>query len=225
MSDESKKQAPKRSKGDTAHSVAKAGLSAIPMVGGAAAELFQNLVQPPLDRRRQEWMEYVGEELQRLDAEGFDLEQLQNDDRFISTVMQASQIAISTHEEERRDALRNAVLNTAQGQAPEEAKEHMFLQWIGTLSPLHIQILKVFQDPEPPGNMSMGGLNSVLESNFPNLCGRRDFYDQVWADLYIRGLVNTDSLHATMSGGGLAAKRTTGLADEFLRYVTRADEE
>lgn len=225
MSDGSEKQIPKRSKGDNAHSLAKAGLSAIPMVGGAAAELFQNLVQPPLERRRQEWMEYVGEELKRLEAKGMDLERLQNDDRFISTVMQASQIAISTHEKLKREALRNTVINVAQGQAPDEAMEHMFLQWIGTLAPLHIQILSVFQAPEPPGKRNMGGLSSVLESHFPELRGRREFYDQVWADLYSRGLVNTNGLHTTMSGSGLASKRTTTLGDEFLRFISHPEVE
>lgn len=218
-----KKQIPERSKGDNAHSVAKAGLSSIPMVGGAAAELFQHLVQPPLERRRQEWMEYVGEELKRLDAEGFDLERLQNDDRFISTVMQASQIAISTHEKQKQEALRNAVINVAQGQTLEEAMEHLFLQWIGSLAALHIQILKTFQAPKPPENISMGGLSTVLESHFPELRGRREFYDQLWADLYSRGLVNTNGLHTTMTGNGLVSKRTTELGDEFLRFISHPE--
>ncbi len=43
-------QVPKRAKGDVAHAVTKAGLSAIPVLGGAAAELFQNVIQPPLEK-------------------------------------------------------------------------------------------------------------------------------------------------------------------------------
>ena len=54
MSKGTEKQIPQRSKGDHAHSLAKAGLSSIPMVGGVAAELFQHLVQPPLERKAPE---------------------------------------------------------------------------------------------------------------------------------------------------------------------------
>ena len=55
MTDE-KLQVPERSMADAAHALVKAGLSAIPMVGGPAVELFQYVVQPPLERRREAWM-------------------------------------------------------------------------------------------------------------------------------------------------------------------------
>ena len=47
-------EVPKQSKGDVAHSLTKAGLSVIPVVGGPAVELFQLLIQPPLEKRRTE---------------------------------------------------------------------------------------------------------------------------------------------------------------------------
>ena len=52
---------PKPTTGDVAHALTKAGLSMIPVVGGPAVEIFQHLVQPPLERRLNEWMEQVGE--------------------------------------------------------------------------------------------------------------------------------------------------------------------
>lgn len=51
-----KLKVPKRSKGDIAHTLTKAGLSTVPVVGGPTAELFQHLIQPPLEKRREEWM-------------------------------------------------------------------------------------------------------------------------------------------------------------------------
>jgi len=218
-----KLEMPEASKGDVAHSIAKSGLSAIPVIGGAAVELFQNVVQPPLEKRRVEWMAQVGEKLQELEEKGFNLETLQENEQFISAAMYASQLALRTHKEEKIEALRNAVVNVARGQAPEDAMQHIFLNFVDTLTELHIQILKLFQAPTPPPNMSMGGLSDVLEYNMPEMRGRQDIYDQLWKDLYMRGLVSTDGMHMTMSGNGLGQKRTTGLGDAFLSFISESE--
>lgn len=214
-----KLETPKPSKGDAAHALIKAGLSAIPIVGSPAAELFQHVIQPPLEKRRGEWMEQVGKKLQELEENGLNLEDLQQNEEFVSAVMHASQIALRTHQKAKRDALRNAVLNIATGQAPVEALQNVFLNLVDSFTELHLQILKVFQSPPPPPNMTMGGLSRVLEFNIPELRGNRELYDQLWKDLYTRGLVNTDGLHVTMSGRGLSEKRTTGIGDAFLKFI------
>jgi len=54
----------------------------------------------------------------------------------------------------------------------------------------------------------------------PELRSRRALYDQFWRDLYMRGLVNTEGLNVTMSGAGLAEKRTTALGDQFLWFIS-----
>lgn len=215
-----KLELPAQSRGDVAHSIAKAGLSSIPVVGGAAVELFQNVVQPPLEKRRSAWMAQVGGKLQELEQKGLNLETLQENEQFISAAMYASQLALRTHKEEKLAALRNAVANIATGQAPEEAMQHLFLNFVDTLTELHMQILKLFQAPVPPPNMSMGGLSRVLEYKIPEMHGRRDLYDQLWKDLYTRGLVNTDGMHTTMTGNGLGQKRTTALGDAFLGFIS-----
>lgn len=133
--------------------------------------------------------------------------------------MYASQVALRTHQTEKLDALRNAILNVAQDQAPEEAVQHLFFNFVDFFTELHLRILRVFQAPSPPPNMSMGGLSNVLEFNIPELANRREIYDQFWKDLYSRGLVNTEGLHITMSGNGLAAQRTTALGNAFLEFI------
>lgn len=216
---DNKLKAPKQSKGDVAHTLVKAGLSAIPYVGGPAVELFQCLIQPPLEKRRGEWMAQVGEKLQELEASGLKLDELQKNEEFVSAVMHASQIALRTHQKAKLDALRNTIVNVAKGHAPDEALQNVFLNLVDSFTELHLEILKVFQAPSPPSSMSVGGLNSVLEHNIPRLRGHRELYDQLWKDLYSRGLVNTDGLHMTMSGSGLGQKRTTGIGDTFLKFI------
>jgi hypothetical protein len=213
-------QPPKQSKGDIAHIATKAGLSAIPVLGGPAAELFQLVVQPPLERRRVEWMKTVGEKLQELEENGLRLDQLSENEEFITAAMHASQIVLRSHQSEKLEALRNAVLNIATGQAPAEALQHMFFRLVDSFSPLHLRILILFQAPTPPPQMSMGGLSDVLVHNMPELHGQDHIYTQVWKDLYSSGLLNTNGMNITMSGHGLGEKRTTELGDQFLHFIS-----
>jgi hypothetical protein len=217
-----KYKVPTASKGDVAHTLVKAGLSAVPIYGGPAAELFQLIIQPPLERRRLAWMEQVGEKLKELEDKGFDLGKLQNDERFISAVMHASQLALRTHQKAKLEALRNAILNVAKGQSPDEALQHMFLDFVDSLSELHLRILRLFQAPPPSSSVSMAGLNFVLEQNIPELRGRREVYDQFWNDLRSRGLVDTVGLHTTASARDLEMKHTSNLGDAFLKFISES---
>ena len=107
---------------DRLHTLAKAGIASIPVAGAAASELFTIILAPPLEKRRVEWMNDVAERLKELEEHGeLNLEDLQDNETFITTVMQASQAAIRNHQSEKREALRNAVLNAALPQAPEES--------------------------------------------------------------------------------------------------------
>jgi len=162
----------------------------------------------------------VGEKLQELENNGLNLDTLKENEQFISAAMYASQLALRTHKREKLSALRNAVLNVAVGQAPEEALQHMFLNLVDSLTELHVRIVRVFQSPKPPPYLSMGGLSKVLEHNVPELRRKEFLYQQLWRDLYSRGLVNTDGLNTTMSGSGLGEKRTTGLGDAFIKFIT-----
>ena len=212
-------EAPKPGAGDAAHAIAKAGLSLIPVVGGPAVELFQHLVQPPLERRRYEWMTQVGEKLQALEAQGLDLTDLQTNEQFITAVMQASSAALRTHKAEKLAALRNAVLHVATGQGPEETIQHLLLSFIDEFSEMHLRVLAFARAPKTPTSISAGGLSHVLEDNIPPLRGQRTLYDQLWKDLYLRGLINTEGLHVTMTGNGLAQCRTTPLGDALLNFI------
>lgn len=215
-----KLEPPKHSKGDTAHALARAGISAIPIIGGPGAELFQHIVQPPLERRRIEWMGYVGEKLIELEQRGVDIAQLSENEEFVSAVLHASQLAVRTHRQEKREALRNALFNIASGKAPEESLQQIFLEYIDAFSDLHVQILKFFQQPPDTSNVMMGALSSVIEKGMPAMRGKGQVYGQVWNDLVARGLLDNVGLQVMMTGQGLAGKRTTVLGDAFLDFIS-----
>jgi hypothetical protein len=213
-----KNKPPKRSKGDIAHSVAKAALGSIPVAGNAAAEFFQLLVTPPLERRRDEWISEIDARLKKLETEGITLSSLQANKQFISTLLQATQMALRTHQQEKLEALRNAVVNSARPGA-EESEQQMFLNFVDIFTGWHIQILRLFRTPPTVSTILSGPLSAVIERQFPELRGRRDFYDQVWRDLFFRGLVNTEELQVMMTAHGLTQQRTTPLGNRFLDFI------
>ncbi len=191
-------------------------------------ELFERFVTPPLERRRDEWMTEVGEALRDLEENrGVNLEELQSNEEFIDTVLQASQVALRNSQEEKRTALRNAILNAALPNPPEQALQQMFLSFVDGFTVWHLRLLKLFDNPPQWARehnhvfpvMNKGSLARVLVSAFPELDGKRAFYDQVWEDLYQRGLVSTTSLYTTMSKQGVRSKRTTELGTQFLRFI------
>lgn len=211
---------PEPSRGDVAHALTKAGLSAIPVVGGPAVELFQLLVQPPLERRRTAWMEQVGQKLLELEAKGLDLSKLQENEQFITAVMQASSAAIRTHQQAKLDALKNAIIHIAIGEAPEETFQHILLGFIDEFSEMHFRVLAFAHTPLAPGGLAMGSLASVLEDNIPTLRGQNTLYNQIWKDLYVRGLVSTEGLNTTMSGNGLSQSRTSPIGITLLNLIS-----
>lgn len=220
---------PKDGIGDHIHAVVRAGISAIPVVGGPALELFNAIVASPLRKRQAEWMEFVTEGLKRLELKHHCiLDDLKDNDVFIDTVMQASKAAVQTSNDEKRVALRNAVLNAALPNPPDDAKRQVFVNLIEQMTVWHLRILSLLADPPvwfsdngktmPQWSLA-GSLSQLLTAAYPELQNQREFYDIIGKDLFQRGLLNTDGFHAMMSGQGALAKRTTGFADEFMRFI------
>jgi hypothetical protein len=220
---------PKEDSGDQLHMLARAGIASIPLIGGAALELFNTIIAPPIAKRRNEWMEEVAEALQKLAGEKkITLDTLKDDPAFIDSVLQATQAAIRSHQQTKRDALRNAVLNSALPGSPDSSTQLMFISFIDRFTEWHIRILDLFSDPPRwaakhsivfPALMA-GGLSHILLHAFPELTGRDPFYRQIWTDLNGSGLLNTPSIGGTMTGAGLVAKRTTDFGDQFLRFIS-----
>jgi hypothetical protein len=133
---------PAKGLGDHAHALARAGIGSIPLVGHAAVELFKAIVTPPIERRRDRWMEEVAETLNEL-QERYNLlpEQLAENEAFISVLLEASQIAVRTHERVKLDALRNAIKNAALDLSPDGTREHMYLRLVEDLAPAQIALL------------------------------------------------------------------------------------
>lgn len=215
--------------GEKAHRTTRASLSAVPVLGGALVEAFNSIIEPPMVKRKTEWMKQVTGAINELYEKGIVTEEeLMENEKFFTTLVNASTVALKNHQQEKIEALRNATINSALPGSPDDSTQQMFLNLIDTCTEWHIRILKLFQDPQkfieesdrtPPG-WSMGGLSSVLVFAYPELHGKRPFFDLIWKDLFTAGLLSTDSLHVTMSGSGMVAKRTTDFGDQFIRFIS-----
>lgn len=220
---------PEPEKWDLVHTLVKAGIAGVPLIGGAAAELISKVIAPPLEKRRNQWLDDIAERLKSLEGavDGFRVEDLSQNETFITVVMHATQIAIRNHQQEKLEALRNAVLNTAMSKAPENDRQLMFLKFIDELTPWHLRLLRFFDAPETWGsrhnisypNWHGGSPGNLLEFTFEELRGQRDFYDQIVRDLHYRGLMSIDSLHTRMTLRGMFESRTTEMAKEFLAFI------
>jgi len=166
---------PEKSAGDVAHTLARAAISAIPVIGGPSAELLSFVIAPPLEGRRQEWMKSVAGRLDGVEAK---VERLAEDPSFVTTMVQATQIATRTHQEEKLVALRNAIVNAAVGTAPEDDMRSFFLSLVDVFTPTHLQVLRFFKDRH---------VSPVL--NFERLRNKGPVVDQMILQLSQNGLL------------------------------------
>jgi hypothetical protein len=220
-----------KSAGDIGREIGKAIVSAVPVAGGPLQVLFENVFAAPLEKRKQVWLEQLAEVVAELQqkVEGLTPERLANDEAFVTVAMQASQIAIRNHQREKLEALRNAVLNSALPNPPEEDERIIFLRLIDQLTPWHLRILSLLSGPEQwmarnnvqnPG-WSAGGVSTVIEHCFPDLRGKRDIYDQIVRDLQAEGLVGQGQfLHVTMTGRGMLESRIPERGKRFLKFIS-----
>ena len=221
---------PEATLGDRLHTLAKAGIASIPLIGAAASELFTVILAPPLEKRRVEWMNDVAEHLKDLEERGeVKLEDLQDNETFITTVMQASQAAIRNHQSEKREALRNAVLNAALPHAPEESLQQLFINQVDTFTVWHIRLLNLFKDPSAwfKGNggkssdlPSLGSVEQLITTAWPELADQYDFLNIIVQELEAKGLYAGGGLRMSMGPRGVYGKKTTKMGDAFLEFIT-----
>ena len=214
---------------EKAHRLTRAVISDIPVFGGTLAEAFSTLIEPPMERRKKKWMNKVTEAINELYRKKIITEKdLQENEQFFTALVHASSTAIKNHEEEKLDALRNAVLNSALPDAPDDTQQHLFLNLVDSCSSWHIALLKLFQNPAQWAednnhqfpNWSTGALNSVILSAYPTLKDYQAMYSLIFKQLCRDGLLGSDNLGTTMTGAGMLSKRTTRFGDEFIKFIS-----
>lgn len=221
----------KKSAGDVAREVGRAIVSAVPAAGGPLQVAFENIFASPIEKRKEAWLEQLAEVVTEIQERVKDLtpEKLAGNEAFITVAMQASQIAIRNHQQAKLEALRNAVLNSALPNPPQEDEQMIFVRLIDQLTPWHLRVLSLLNNPRLwmerngvayPG-WGVGGVSTVVEHCLPDLRGQRDTYDQIVRDLQVEGLLGQGQfLHGTMTGGGMVESRTTDRGKRYIKFIT-----
>ncbi len=170
-----------RSKGDLGHAITKAAISTLPIVGGPSAELFNFLIRAPAPKRIDEWLRSLHERLQAMEDKipGL-IESLPTKDEFVTAALHATGVATRTHQEEKLEALRNAVLNVAVGTASSTDRQLMFLTWVDIFTIVHLAFLQICSPSAAAGDRA---------SVRTQLSRDNVFTDAVVHDLNSRGLL------------------------------------
>jgi hypothetical protein len=239
MADNDHLDPPEQSIWDDIHMAAKATLSSvIPITGGAVAEIFAALVVPPIEKRRDAWMQTVAEMLRQLVAEkGLTLESLQANDAFITFVLQTTTVAIRNHQEEKRQALRNCLYNAA-GSPDGKADLHLsFIRFVDELSPSHVLLLRLVRDRhgEIAVLKSYETLYSLLAPELPRVQSQ-DIFKMMCLDLGSRGLVqisaDIEDLPGIYEASAILWESTrddlprlviSAVGNEFLSFISSSD--
>jgi hypothetical protein len=224
-------RAPKASGSDRVHAIAKGLIGAIPAVGSPLAEVFALAFGAPLESRRVAWMESIADLINEVAdrVDGITVESLTRDEAFVSMVLAITAVAVRTHQQEKLEALRNAVAHAAIGTVPDYDERAMLLHILERLTPLHLAVIRFFDEPRADETIvrrfedTMGSLGPVMEAGVPALAGRKAIHDLIWKELVAAGLIQNSTLGGMMTGSGLLTRRTTELGRQLIEFISRPD--
>lgn len=199
---------------------------------GAAFNFWRDFIRDTYQGRVNQFLQDLADRLMALEKQHDNfLESLKSDDKFFTTLYHAIRIAVGTHEQERREALVNMVLNSAIHNPPDEDLHLMFLLGFDTMTSWHLHLLKFLGNPKNscrerqisfPDDVPDHLLHISVEQIFPELQTRHAFYTQIVTDLANRGLV-----HSHLFSWGPESqlqvwlqKLTTDLGDQFLSFAS-----
>jgi hypothetical protein len=216
---------PQREPLDYVQTAVKTALASIPQWWAApAAEIFSLMFASPIERRRDEFMEdvvwVIRETAARVD--GLQPEKLAQNEAFVSAMLQAARIAMSTHQRDKREYLRNALLNIALGRGLDEVKQQIFLNAIEAFSPAHVKALDVIRGRKIPWDQNSVSLpqrdyGSAIQVVVPELKGQDSLIQSVLTELRNRGFSNLSGPNSPFPQGAPATISNLGV--EFLNFV------
>lgn len=207
----------------------RVAISAVPVLGGPLLELFTFAVAEPAQERRDDFLKSIFQRVMDLEKkhEAFKPENLRANEAFQATCIQVVQVGLRTADSKKRDALRNAALNSAIMVDLEETRRQMFMNFLDRITPMHVALLKFFDKPTANPNVAKrlenlmaGGLATVVEVAIPQLKEADRFADILVGDLEQMSLLHGAGLRVTMTAQGMAAQRTTPLGRRFLAFIS-----
>ena len=221
---------PKKSPEDYIHDLLKFGLSC---ASGPGGELFSTAFPSPIVEKQKKWMsELIGKINKVID----DIDCLKNNMVFMSAIITALQTVAKTNKQEKLDALKNALVNIAKGDFPEEDLNTVFFSAIDSFSSWHLLALKIEDNPKEwfelneipfPISDNSGFFSRELFLGKAGIIDVNQGYDvesvlkKIVADLILGGFIQESVVGAI---GELHNKpQTTIFGKDFLRFIKDSD--
>jgi hypothetical protein len=171
--------------------------------------VVNNLIISPATKRRDTWIdEYLSKAYQLIiEKVAFSVvENLPNNELFITAVLQATSIAVRNHQKEKLEALKNAIVNSVLPNAPDESLQLTFLNFIDIFTPCHLIMIDFINDPKDwciKNNVKVDEfmnhysyksekpyeLDLFLGKIFTQIKTRKYLYEQAIEDISTKGLI------------------------------------
>ena len=216
---------PQKQPDDRAYDATRLVLSLFP--NGAGTEILSLILAAPVVRRRDEWIVEVASAVDDILTwkEGFTLENLQQNEQFISALIVTTRIATSTHHREKRRMLRNILVKIGTFCNIDEDLQFVYLRLVDDLSPTHVKILEFFWRGNSRivaingGMMPLGNKRQeFVDKLLPELKGK-PHVDQIIQDLRSRGLCTAQDITA-----GMGSQVMTNHGIGFLGFILTPEE-
>ncbi len=131
-------------------------------------------------------------------------------EEILSTYATISRLVQEAMDEEKRQALADAMASSLLWPAGEEVERRYFLRCLAEFDTIHIELIV----------RATQGVNLVRDLvNATGILGENA--KAAWKELNDRGMVNMESVGGLMTANGMAADRSTPLGTRFLRFVGR----
>jgi hypothetical protein len=208
---------------DRARTAGNAAVAAIPFVGGPAGILLDAVIRPGYEKRLDAWLEQLGAVVQDLESRtsNLDISALGDNELFVTAVIDASRIALTTSLEAKILMLKAALVNIAEGQMTDDFLALRYLHFVEELAPEHFRMLSYGAHPgawHPQGMVSDAATpRALIDTGQLNI--DPEIVDVLLADLAARGLIDTTKLFVVVDGDGALGPFTTRVGAQLVDFV------
>ena len=168
------------------------------LVAGGISSILQSILSSTISGRSNQWYNELSEDFKKLEdkVDGFNFEEKINDPRVASAIIETTLSAIKTDRDEKKQMLRNAVLNISTTSSDNLDKELIFLRLIDEFTPSHVKVLQILAEPEQHViqiiEQDPNKTGFEVPNNFISITELgQEMYDLILNDLRAKGLLAT----------------------------------
>lgn len=216
---------PEREARDEVRWLLNSAIAAIPYAGGSVNEILNRLLRPSIEKRHEAWLDELADAVSALIEQvgGLDESTLAANELFVSGVVQASRISLGTALDEKRNMLRNGLMQLAKGDLTDDFLTQRYLAFVEELMPEHFVVLEYATNPRlhhTDWGVNDSGTPLYLLSTAP-LGFDRKLNDLVLSDLRTRRLIVDDDLGTVGRGANALRPFSTVLGLGLIEFVMK----